>query len=86
MAHPYIPADTSLEAARVQYEILRRQSPSRRLRLALRLSDNLRELVASGVRGRHADYNEEQVRLAVIRLTLGESLFRAAYPGVDIAV
>jgi hypothetical protein len=86
MAHRYIPADTSLEAARVQYEILRRLSPERRLEIALRLSDELRELSACGVRHRHPDYSEDQVRLAVTRLTLGDVLFRQVYPGVEIAV
>ena len=48
------------------------------------LSDAVREIAAEGVRSRHPEYSDEQVRLAVIRLTLGEKLFREAYPGVDV--
>jgi hypothetical protein len=81
-----IPADTTLEAARVQYDIYRRMAPSKRLELAAQMSTALRELVAAGVRHRHPEYDERQVKLAVIRLTLGEELFRKVYPGVDVQV
>jgi hypothetical protein len=79
-----IPTDTTLETFHVQIAVLRRMDPSRRLELACQLSDYARELSASGVRQRHPDYSDEQVRLAVIRLSLGEKLFREVYPGVDI--
>jgi hypothetical protein len=79
-----VPADTTVEAARVQYEIFRRMPAERRLELALQMSDALREIAAAGVRQRHPDYSEEQVRLAVIRLTLGDDLFRKAYGDVMI--
>ena len=36
------------------------------------------------MRSRHPDYRDEEVRLASIRLTLGEKLFGEAYPGVDV--
>jgi hypothetical protein len=81
-----IPADTTLEAWRVQLAAYQRMAPSRRLELALQMSDTLRRTVASGVRSRHPEYGEEQVRLAVSRLWLGEDLFRQVYPGVEIAV
>jgi hypothetical protein len=80
------PADTTPEAARVLVEIYRRMPPSKRLELALRMSDSLRSLVASGVRHRHPEYGEEQVTLAVTRLYLGEELFAKVYRGVRIAV
>ena len=80
-----IPADTTPEAAWVQLEIYRRLSPARRLELAFGMSNSLREIVAAGVRSRHPGYNEEQVRLAVIRLYLGEELFKKAYPGRNVA-
>jgi len=37
-----------------------------------------------GMRSRHPDYSDEEVRLATIHLTLGEKLFGEAYPGVDV--
>jgi hypothetical protein len=81
-----LPRDTTPEAARVQFDVFRRMSPERRLELALEMSRSLRQLVASGVRSRHPDYTEEQVRLAVARLTLGHELFAKVYPGVNIEV
>jgi hypothetical protein len=59
---------------------------SKRLELGLRMSDALRGVVACGVRARHPEYSAEEVRLAVIRLNLGEELFHKAFQGVEIAV
>jgi hypothetical protein len=80
----WIPADTTPEAALVQDEIFRRMPPSRRLKIALRLGESLLKVTAAGVRSRHPEYTEDEVRLAVIRLRLGDELFRQVYPGVDI--
>jgi hypothetical protein len=81
-----VPADTTPEAARVQFDVFRRMQPHRRLELAFQMSTTLRNVAASGVRSRHPDYSEEQVRLAVARLTLGEELFSRVYPGADVQV
>jgi hypothetical protein len=82
----YVPADTTLEAARVHSEIYRRMSPARRLELVLEMSESFRRVMAEGVKSRHPDYTPEQVRLAVIRLSLGDELFAQVYPGVQVAV
>jgi hypothetical protein len=79
-----VPADTTPEAALVQLGIIRRMHPGKRLELALQMSDTLHRVVASGVRSRHPDYTQEQLRLAVLRLVLGEKLFREACPGVEV--
>jgi hypothetical protein len=76
-----VPADTTPEAAQVQFEVFRRMAPSRRLLLALKMSDTLQGIAAAGVHSRHPAFSEEQVRLAVVRLTLGEELFQQAYQG-----
>jgi len=81
-----IPADTTLEAFHVQVGIFRRISPERRLAMVFEMSNNLRRVAAEGVRARHPDYDEDQARLAVIRLMLGEQLFRDVFPGVDVRV
>lgn len=80
------PRDTTAEAALIRVEIFRCMTPERRLRMALEMGDTLRKFVAAGVRLRHPQHSEEQVKLAVFRLTLGDALFREAYPGMDIAV
>jgi hypothetical protein len=85
MTEPYLPADTSLDAIRVQHEVYRRMAPERRWELVFQMNEWARELSAAGVRARHPEYTDRQVKLAVIRLTLGEELFRKAYPGEDVA-
>jgi hypothetical protein len=84
MSFDIVPADTTPEADRVQREVYRRMSGGQRLELAFQMSDCLRGIVADGVRSRHPDYSDDQVRLAVIRLTLGRELFEKVYPGVQI--
>jgi hypothetical protein len=74
------PVDTTPEAEKIQLNIFRRMGPERRLQAGLALSRTCRELLRAGVRRRHPDYDERQIQLAVIRLTLPEDLFSAAYP------
>jgi len=76
--------DTTHEAAQIQFSILRRIGIEGRARMAIELSDGLREIVESGVRQRHPDYDNRMVQLAALRLAIGEQLFRQAYPKVDI--
>jgi hypothetical protein len=84
MSVEVIPADTRPEAAAVLLEIYRRMPPLRRFELALGMGETACSLSAVGVRSRHPNYTEEQVRLAVIRLRLGEEFFRKVYPGTDV--
>ena len=81
-----ISRDTTLEAARVHAEVYRRTSPARRLQLAFAMSESLRRVMAGGVRSRHPNYSPQQVRLAVIRLALGDEWFSKVYSQVQIAV
>lgn len=74
-----IPADTTVEAVRKQFEILRRLGSEVRLKMAFEMSDNLRRIVEAGVRGRHPDYNEQQIKQGVLRLMIGERLYREAF-------
>jgi hypothetical protein len=78
-----ISKDTTLEAARVQYDILRKMDIADRANMTFRLCDNMRAFVEAGIRDRHPDYNDDKVRLAVIRLTLGKQLFREAFGDVE---
>jgi hypothetical protein len=86
MPDPFLPADTSLDAIRVQHAIYRRMPPEQRLRLACQMTDSMRAVAADGVRARHPDYSERQVQLAVIRLMLGEDMFHRVFPEEDVAV
>ena len=69
------PLDTSPDAEKIQIEIFRRMEPEGRLQSAALLSETCRTLLAEGIRKRHPTYNEEQVRLALIRCLLQEDLF-----------
>jgi hypothetical protein len=52
--------------------------------MVVELSENVRRIAAAEIRRRHPEYTDDEVRLAEIRLRLGEKLFREAYPGVDV--
>ncbi|MCL4190123.1 MAG: hypothetical protein KJZ87_00150 [Thermoguttaceae bacterium] len=76
--------DTTPDAAAVYYEALRQMPPEERVRRGLEASDQLRDVLEAGVRQRHPDYDDRQVKLAAIRHRLGDTLFREVYPGVEV--
>ena len=71
-----IPADTTIEAARKQFEILRRLDAETRAKMAFEASDYLRSIVEAGVRLRHPDYDDGKVQQDVVRLMIGDRLFQ----------
>lgn len=71
--------DTTPEALAVQFQILRRMGPAGRLAMTFELSDNLRLLVAAGVRHRHPQWDDRAVEREVIRLMIGDESFGKAY-------
>jgi hypothetical protein len=54
---------------------------TRRVAVMFRLSEAARRWSLGGIRGRHPEYDEMQVRLALARLTLGDDLVRRVWPG-----
>ena len=76
--------DTTAEAERIQFEAFRRLGPAGRVRRVFEMNERLRELAATGVRSRHPEYDDDQVRRAVIRIYLGEKLFCEVFPDDDI--
>ena len=72
--------DTTKDSENIQIEIFRRMGPERRLLAGLHLTRTSRNLLATGIRRRHPDYTEHQVKLATIKLTLGADLFASVYP------
>ncbi len=84
MRNPFLPADTSLEAIRVQHSVYQRMTPEQRWELSIQMTEDTRAISAAGVRSRHPEYTERQVELAVIRMILGEDLFSKAYPGENV--
>lgn len=76
--------DTTLEAERVHIAVLKRLGGSGRAEMILQLCAGLRQVTEEGVRQRHPDYDDDAVRLAMIRLTTGEELFRRLFPGLEL--
>lgn len=79
-----VPQDTTRSAARIYFETLRNLGPQRRLKMGVELSSSLRERVEVGIRRRHPDYSDQQVRRAFLRLTLGDELFQKCFPNYDV--
>ncbi len=71
-------SDTTPEAASVQIEAYRRMSGEERVRVALSMCDDMRELLAAGVRARNPELDEAAVSRAVARLLLGHELYERA--------
>jgi hypothetical protein len=65
-------------------DALRRLGEDGRARAAFDLSDTLRRFVEAAVRHRHPEYDDKTVRLAAIRLSLGDQLFSVVFPGVEV--
>jgi hypothetical protein len=85
------PADTSREAHEVQLEVYRRWAPDDPgaqatidLELAIRMSEEVREVAADGIRARHPEYGPDQVRFALWRMLHGDDLFRRAWPDAPL--
>jgi hypothetical protein len=71
-----LPADTTLDAARKEFEILRRLGPEVRAGMALEMSDGLRRIVEAGVRQRYPDFNKKKIEQEVLRLMIGDKLYQ----------
>lgn len=78
------PADTFREAREVQFEIYRQMGSAGRFRAGLNLCEEVRSGLSAAVHGRHPEYDDETVRLATVRLLLGEKLFREVFPGIEV--
>jgi hypothetical protein len=73
-------ADTTPDAARVRLAIYRRMAPQQRCAIAAQMSADARAIALAGIRQRHPGYDEQQARLALFRLLLGDELFRRVWP------
>ena len=69
-------SDTTIEADAVQGGVLRKIGIEGRARMTFQLSNNMRSTVEAGVRYRHPEYDERQVKREVMRLLIGDELYR----------
>ena len=61
-------ADTSPEAAAIQDEIFRRMTPEQRVRLAIEMSESMRNVALAGLRSRRPDLNEAELLRELLRV------------------
>jgi len=64
--------------------MLRRMDASQRLAIAFRLTDLARGATRSGIRARHPEYGEPEVRRAFFRLLHGDDLTLAVWPHAEL--
>ena len=75
-----MPLDTTADANEMQLRVYQRLGGAARVAAAFRLTAFVRETAFAGIRHRHPDYTDEQVRYAWQRLSLGDTLFKEAFP------
>jgi hypothetical protein len=80
------PLDTSAAAHALQRDLYRRLGGRERLAISFRLNETVRQLAMAGIRARHPEYDDDQVRQAHIRLVLGDRLVRAVWPDRELVV
>ena len=69
-------SDTTIEADAVQVRVLRKIGIEGRARMTFQLSNNMRRTVEAGVRYRNPEYDDRQVQREVMRLMIGDKLYR----------
>jgi hypothetical protein len=72
-------SDTSPEARRVQYDLYRRMSPARKFQLLFHTYEMGKQLALAGLRMRHPDATQEELRRLWARQHLGRELFEKVY-------
>jgi len=63
--------DTSPAALERQRETFRRMTPQQRLAVAAEMSDEIRAVAEAGIRQRHPNYSDAEIRAALIAILLG---------------
>jgi hypothetical protein len=63
--------DTTSRAAALQLRLYREAGPSGRAQIAADLSDAVRDTALAGIRRRHPDYSEDEVKADFLRIVYG---------------
>jgi hypothetical protein len=62
--------DTSPAALKRQRETFRRMTPEQRLAVAAEMSEEIRAIAESGIRHRHPEYSDDEIRAALVAILL----------------
>lgn len=76
------PRDTSPEAWKLYLDLVRKMTPSEKLRRTLEFSDSVRRLAMAGMRQRYPNADEREIFLRVAQVVLGRELFRKVHGSV----
>ena len=68
--------DTAPQRKQRYYELLRAQTPEQRLLSAISLSEDVRALAKAGIRLRHPEADEREVKRRLIAVLYGEEFLR----------
>ena len=63
-----MPSDTSTEAGAIQRDIFRRMTTQQRLRLALEMSESMRNVTLAGLRSRRPELDADELWQELIRI------------------
>jgi len=77
-------ADTSLDAHEAQILAYRRMGGAGRVAVMFRLSESARRWSIAGIRRRHPEYDDFQLRRALARMILGDDLVRRVWPDREL--
>ena len=66
-----MPSDTSTEAAAIQRETFRRMTTEQRLRLALEMSESLRNVALAGLHNRRPELDAHGLSRELVRIMYG---------------
>ena len=75
--------DTDVDSLRVQVDLLRRATPSRRLELAFALSADVMSLSLAGIRRRQPGLSESEVHLQFVAIQYGDELAESVRARVE---
>jgi hypothetical protein len=76
--------DTTPAAHALQIRAYRAMGAAQRAELGLRLSDDLRQIAAEGIRRRHPKYSEGEVRKALVVLFYGKEIAANVWPNEPV--
>jgi hypothetical protein len=74
--------DTTATARHAQLSVFRELGPIGRLEASFEMSEEMRRVLADGVRARHPEYDEAAVAQALLRLLYGPSLAKAVVEAI----
>lgn len=78
------PYDTSPEAHELQLRLYRSMTDEQRSGLALEMSDDVRQIAREGIKQRHPEYTDEDVKKALVALLYGADAAAKVWPGSPV--